>query len=363
MNSRKNTTVAIFQSLLRQHVADTDNEGIDDLSMIDPDYLLYLLDEYRLILTLYPLIKKQAILTQSLLIQLTKCSHDLLTRHFQQQKWILWMAKAFDQQQIKYAFLKGPVLNQQLYGIDVKRYSKDIDLLIVPEDLRKAHECLVALGLRLNLNDLSVNQYEALTFSEQALVKDFSYTDRSGKIEVELHLNAFISARDARLNPHSSLAQVQFMSHAIAVLPAEENFLFLAVHAARHHWERLQWLVDLAEFYKKIPFNWQKVCLLAQSQGFGYALFANKILLKECFDIHLPPLPASLFTRFCAAMQLKFARKHWEHMLTGTVKKKRAYHIKLHCVRLLFYYQTRMQKKTHLKMIFFQRRMKRFMRK
>jgi hypothetical protein len=307
-----------------------------------------LLENHRVVLCLYPLIKQYLPPNHPIVSQLKLNSLTWLQRDLQHQKWVVDIAANFAQQELTYAFLKGPVLNQQLYGNDIRRSSKDIDILITQEDLIQADTALRALGLSPCQGSITVAEYFHLKTSHQKRIKDFGYQDAEKKVLIELHLKTCLSEAQPYLQKHSPTLELDFKQVPVHTLPAEENFLYLATHAAKDHWTRLQWLLDLAVFYQKIPLNWQRVCDLARSQRRIRALIGSAILLTEWFDLKLPPIPASRWDRYWAWAHVCFARKQLKRVTSPAPAQNKWLALPSHCVLLFCYCACFSQKKTYL---------------
>jgi hypothetical protein len=76
---------------------------------------------------------------------------------------------------------------------------------------------------------------------------------------------------------------------AVRYLSAEDEFLYLAVHAANHAFLRASWLVDLQLFALKAPPNWEQVAQLARSVGFTVPYAAALDALQGALGEPLSP--------------------------------------------------------------------------
>lgn len=132
--------------------------------------------------------------------------------------------------------IKGPALSERLYGDAFRRSSRDLDLLIAPEDL---DSCVGALqGLGFAVEAAESERYHRAHHHHLTLVRPLTPP-------VELHfrlLAGFGTSLPAAVFFDRS---VPYRSDAIRVLSREDEFLYLAVHAAQHLCNRLIWLEDL----------------------------------------------------------------------------------------------------------------------
>lgn len=132
---------------------------------------------------------------------------------------------------------KGGPLSQRLYGDPTLRCSKDIDILVAPDDYTRAARVLLDLGFGCDEAGRSpwCRSYQLLVEFHRSFV-------RSG-VEVELHWS--LGHGGAAL-PDLGLALIEPVTGA-PVLPWEQQVPYLLFHGSRHFWARLKWLSDIAQ--------------------------------------------------------------------------------------------------------------------
>lgn len=147
---------------------------------------------------------------------------------------------------------KGPVLAASCYGSPCLREFVDLDVLIDRRDAVRAIELLAATGY----------------FRIKALCDGHVVTHkRRGGIAVELQWDL---ARRWELAPSVSALDfddlwarresVKLYDTIVPGLGAEDSLVILCVHAARHGWNRLLWVCDVAEQIRSHPgLNWEAV--------------------------------------------------------------------------------------------------------
>lgn len=140
--------------------------------------------------------------------------------------------------------LKGLGLSQRLHGDPFRRGVGDIDLLINPNAFAAAHAVLVRLGYVRG--DSHTSAAPAATLLHAA--KDVGYVHANGQV-VELHLTLFEPGEFprwdfARLWRQRTRLRVQ--SVETWGLEDGDLTLYLLLHGARHCWDRLCWLADMA---------------------------------------------------------------------------------------------------------------------
>lgn len=144
------------------------------------------------------------------------------------------------------AVLKGITVGQLAYGSETVRHSRDIDMVILPEDIWKADNVLREMGYRREMPepDWSRERIE----QSQLYQKHFSYFHDQQKMKLELHCrlcnNRFLTPLqfDPERAMHVKLAGCGI---TLPTLPMQDLVLYLCLHGAAHSWMRLKWLADI----------------------------------------------------------------------------------------------------------------------
>ena len=161
------------------------------------------------------------------------------------------ISQAFSMAGIANLVLKGIPLSQELYGHPAARGIGDLDLLVDPAQLRQADMVLRDLGY--------VRQGAELLDRDQTIcqkrIKDIAFRHEATGQMVELHQR--LTENPYLLPCHfpslwRSHEEVQLGGASIATLPRRDLVLYLCIHGASHCWQRLGWLVDLAELLRPL---------------------------------------------------------------------------------------------------------------
>jgi hypothetical protein len=177
---------------------------------------------------------------------------------------------------VRTVVLKGPVLAERLYRDASLRFSSDLDFLIAPDDLERAASALAPLGYQLQPE--SSAWYYRRHHHHLCL-------DAPHRPTVELHFRAF-TGFGAQIEAHEFLRRARpYRTRSEAdceVLAAEDEFLFLALHAAGHAFERLAWLYDLKMLLRRHPeLDWPGLVRRAQALGVTRALAFSVHVLRR----------------------------------------------------------------------------------
>ena len=197
---------------------------------------------------------------------------------------------------IRVLAFKGPLLSQMLYGDGSLRRAGDLDLLIEPDDFKRAKELLESLGYKMT-PQLS-KAAEASHFKshcEIQFVKDqgFSVVD----LHWELTPKTFkfnLSAADVIKNSQV----IDFSGESFETFSNEDLVLYQCMHAAKHLWGRYEWICAIAELLRKNEFvNWDQVVAKATKSRGERILALGLRLVQQFYDV---PVPQSVFDRIDA---------------------------------------------------------------
>jgi len=159
--------------------------------------------------------------------------------------------------------VKGPVLAMQAYGDPAMRSYGDLDLLVRQRDIRRATELMSAAGFA---PAIPLSAIDAGKIPGQYL---FSLPD--SKLIVELHNDRTLRYFPRRLpleDCFSRQVRVRLDSHEVPALSAEDELVLICIHGAKHFWERLMWIADVAALVSRQKnIDWQQVSASAKEVG------------------------------------------------------------------------------------------------
>jgi hypothetical protein len=194
---------------------------------------------------------------------------------------------------IEAAVLKGPVLAARLYGDAIVRPSTDLDLLLEPSSLDRAVRALKPLGYVLEGGRPGrfFRRYHHHVHALHPVLPT-----------LELHFDAYrgfgTSLPAGPLLRRAAACRLASWSDATVLAP-EDEFFYLAVHAASHRFERLVWLFDLKLLLLRHPeLRWDLVAARARAHHLSAVVSFVCGLLADWLDApaqdawaHLPRLP------------------------------------------------------------------------
>ena len=316
--SKQDHALQQIKTLLVQHVL-TGNTPTNTASNrdIDPAIFKQLVEEHRLELIINSVnhsVNKSALHSITNHSAPTKRALQKIRRHLQMKQGLLWINQLLKTEQIPYAVLKGIPLNALLYQDTCFRVSGDIDILIHQDDLLAAHDCLIAAGFQLQWA-LSLQQLLNNASFLHHTLKDLIYKHPAWDFPLELHWHA-----TQRAIAHFKPLKVSHLTdclvtpkQSIPILEPNRHFLYLCTHAAGHQWQRLQWLVDIAIFYQKIPLDWPVLITLAQEYRATRPLLEACYLLLREYQLRCPTVPHTKRDLIRMRLRLWYAKKLWQN--------------------------------------------------
>ncbi len=243
----------------------------------------------------YPLVYKtlngltSGMIDESILMQLRQKTRANVVQTMGLAGETVRIVKEFEANDITTIVLKGAPLAQYLYQDVGLRPSRDIDILVWPQDLERGGELLEQAGYQ------QIHPAYSMTPARWRLIKKYGhhicYVSKNRAILVELHWQMGHCGLEYPLPKLSQIARISIADYAIPILSAEEWLLSLVLHGALHGWIRLRWLCDIGEFMGRDDIDWEKVQCLADELGVRSVLYQALLLASELLTA---PIPKSL---------------------------------------------------------------------
>jgi hypothetical protein len=192
--------------------------------------------------------------------------------------------ECFASEGIRALVVKGPVLAIQAYGDPAMRSYGDLDLLVRQRDIRRATELLSAAGFvpAIPLSAIDAGKIPGQYF--------FSMPD--SQLIVELHNDRTLRYFPRRLPLEDFFARqirVRVDAHDAPALSVEDELVLICIHGAKHFWERLMWIADVAALVsRQAGIDWQRVADSARSVGAERMLHAGLRLASDLLKTQLP---------------------------------------------------------------------------
>ena len=190
---------------------------------------------------------------------------------------------------IEFLPYKGPTLAETLYGDIALRQSGDIDLLIHAADLKRVRAAVAKLGYTPQVK-LSEDEEDAYLKSGYECV--FDGVLGKNLLEVQWAVQPRFYAVDLDMEGlflRGRTAAVAGVGIEVKLLSAEDLFLLLAVHAAKHVWGKLIWICDLARLSKLPTLDWNWISGTARRLGIERIVRITLELAHRLLAFSIPP--------------------------------------------------------------------------
>ncbi|QIB74922.1 nucleotidyltransferase family protein [Halogeometricum borinquense] len=201
---------------------------------------------------------------------------------------------------------KGPALAVSAYGDLSRRDFSDLDLFVPPEDVPEACATLESLGYNpWSENGTAVTDAESLVSraAERTYFRPSEDTAErtvatrrppSVGVAVELRWQLGTDLRPSWLTFDTAWerrTEVLVGGRPVPTFSNEDTVLVLARHGAKHYWNRLGWVVDVAAFLSENDIDWDRLRARAARVNRRRILHACLLLAAETADA---PVPAEI---------------------------------------------------------------------
>jgi hypothetical protein len=167
------------------------------------------------------------------------------------------------QSSVESLVIKGPVLAIRAYGDPAARQYGDIDAIVRHVDIQRSAEILVAAGYE--------SRVPAEAIRDGKIPGQYLFLRPATKVIFELHTERTLRYFPLPLpieNYFRHRTSVTIDGHAVPCLSAEHEFVLISIHGAKHFWERLMWISDIAAMlYNHPELDWKRVRQAAAEVG------------------------------------------------------------------------------------------------
>lgn len=201
------------------------------------------------------------------------------------------VAEEFERHGINFLAYKGPTLGQLLYSDVNARQFGDLDLLVHPSDVSRAVSLVHELGYR---SELSLTSKQEAAFLSIGYERSFDSDFGRNLLEIKWRVLPHFYAIDFDIEKIFLRAtSVKISDREIPTICPEDLLLVLCVHAAKHGWEKLSWLCDIAALAQAVDLDWITIHQRAKSLGIERILAINFDLTNQLLEA---PIPEFLLT-------------------------------------------------------------------
>jgi Uncharacterised nucleotidyltransferase len=203
--------------------------------------------------------------------------------------------------------VKGPVLSQLAYGDPGIRQYADLDLLVRHCNIHWATQVLMEAGYE---PDVPLSAIAA-----GKIPGEYLFCRPNSRLLVELHTEHTFRYFPKALPLEDFFARqsrVRLDSQEVPALSLEDEFVLICIHGAKHFWERLMWIADVAALVARHPgLDWARTRATARQVGAERMLHVGLRLAQELLRTSLPPEIARRVQADESAARLAGQIKRW----------------------------------------------------
>lgn len=287
---------------------------------IDWDHLLALSNRNGVLPLLYHSLRvsRQKAVPRDVVERLRDYYQSNSTRSYLMTEELKKILNLFEEKGIPCFPLRGPLLNEHIYGEGALREFADLDLCVKKCDAIKAREVLLPLGY--HLPEIFTGAAEALYLGSEV---EYTLPRTDGAFPVELHwelTQGAISGRFDHAGIWERLVPSSVSGCATRALSREDSLLHLCIHGSKHFWPKLMWICDVNEFLctnEALDWSWmiKETRRMGNTRMFLLGLHLAGSLLEA-------PVPLHIQESIKADRQIrKFAREVLDGLLSLTYRE------------------------------------------
>lgn len=192
--------------------------------------------------------------------------------------------KEFSQAHIDSLLVKGPVISSLAYGDPAMRSYVDLDLVLRHRDIQVAARRMLAMGF-----DPDVPESAILAGK---IPGEYLFYRPGTQRLVELHTECTFRYYPKPMRCEELFARKQMVlldGREVPALSLEDELVLNCIHGAKHFWERLMWVADVAAVVTRHPeIDWNRVRSAAADVGAERMLRVGILMGALLFGIELP---------------------------------------------------------------------------
>jgi Uncharacterised nucleotidyltransferase len=184
--------------------------------------------------------------------------------------------------------IKGPVLSERCYGDPGLRQYGDLDLIVRDADILRSSESMIGLGYEPSVPLTAIRA--------KKIPGEYVFRQSATKLLVEFHTELTFRYHPRPLpmeNLFKRQARVNIDAHEIPALSPEDELVLICIHGAKHFWEQLSYIADVAAFVSNQKLDWGRVKSAAEEVAAARMLYVG---LQLAADILCAPLPENIAT-------------------------------------------------------------------
>ena len=207
---------------------------------------------------------------------------------------LLRLHRLFDAAQILAIPYKGPLLAWVAYGSFTRREYSDLDFIVQQKYIPKTVAVLKSAGYRPQFDSR-----EAHAGPDGIAPGQYSFLSHPQNILAEFHTERTLRYFPGQIDFQdltSRLMTVEIGGQCLPTFSIEDTLVMLCVHGAKHFWERLGWVLDIAKLITVQEVDWTFLSRIAAKMESTRVLLLGLYLAHDLFEA---PLPGQLLEEIC----------------------------------------------------------------
>lgn len=201
--------------------------------------------------------------------------------------------------------LKGPAIARTLYRAPGLRPYGDLDIAVREDDEEQIVSQLLADGFSEAPYDAEVDRREHAAHVHEAAAFHRMFVARGGHVVVELHADILQLGLRLRSEGERWRRAIPVRGFEPALtLGAEDELVYLCVHAHKHGFNRLIWLKDIDLIVRRRggTLNWRLIEDIARGDGTLSCVWSALRLARASLGT---PVPPALLSRFAPMLLVR----------------------------------------------------------
>jgi putative nucleotidyltransferase-like protein len=199
---------------------------------------------------------------------------------------LLCLYRVFEAAKIPVIPYKGPLLAWVAYGSFIRREYQDLDFLVEQKYIPDTVAVMKAAGYLPQFDSR-----EAHAGQDGNAPGQYAFRSQPQKILAEFHtertLRYFPTPIDFQ-ELAGRLMTVDIGGQRLRTFSIEDTLVMLCVHGAKHFWERLGWVLDIAMLATVQEVDWTRVTQIAAKLESTRVLLLGLFLAHDLFQASLP---------------------------------------------------------------------------
>ena len=195
---------------------------------------------------------------------------------------------------------KGPTLAVRCYGDPSLRQYSDLDFVVRTKDIGQATAVMAALGYegRIPMRAIASGKSPG----------EYAFRRPGTSLLVEFHTEHTFRYHPRRMPIERVFARktcVQIDGRPVSALSLEDELVLICIHAAKHLWERLGWVSDVAALVtRNSELNWERAVSAASEVAAERMLRVGLRLAVDLLSMPLSPEVAAYLDSDLKAAQI-----------------------------------------------------------